>query len=310
MKILDKITFKILQFSPRSLVKIFSKRYIAGFKLKETLSICKKLNQKGFCLTLDILGEHTPSISESEKITREYQNLLKAIHDNNIDANISVKPTHIGLDQGADIFKENLEKLAKTAIEYSNFVRIDMESSKTTDDTLQVYNIVFQNYSNIGIVLQAYLYRTFDDISKIPSNSLNFRLCKGIYKESPNISIQDRKKINANYLKILEYALSNRIYVGIATHDEYLLQESYKLIEKHNASKDSFEFQALYGVPIDKWHQKSLSKKYKVRLYLPFGDNWYEYSLRRIKENPDIAKYVIKNLFSYIRILFNPDIAK
>ena len=294
---LDKITFNILKLSPRGLVKIFSKRYIAGFNFEETISICKTLNQKGFCLTLDILGEHTPSISESEKVTQEYQSLLKAIDSNNIDANISVKPTHIGLDQGLDIFKGNLEKLAQTASQYSNFVRIDMESSKTTDDTLQAYSEVFKNYSNIGIVLQAYLYRTFNDISKIPANSLNFRLCKGIYRENPNIAIKDRKKINANYLKILEHAISNNIYVGIATHDEHLLEESYKLIEKYNVPTNSFEFQALYGVPIDKWHKKSLSKNYKVRLYLPFGDNWYDYSLRRIKENPDIAKYVLKNLF-------------
>ena len=141
------------------------------------------------------------------------------------------------------------------------------------------------------------MYRTFDDINKIPSNNLNFRLCKGIYREREEIAIKDKNKINQNYLKILEYALSNNIYIAIATHDEYLLSESYKLIEKYNVQNDRFEFQALYGVPLKKWHQRNLSNNYKVRLYLPFGDNWYDYSLRRIKENPDIAKYVIKNLF-------------
>jgi len=297
MKLFNKITFQIIQMAPRSLVKIFSKRYIAGFDFQETLSICKNLNNKGFCLTLDILGEHTKSKAEADNITEQYKKLLKAIKKHNIDSNISVKPTHIGLDQSIDLFKKNLEELAKEAKENSNFVRIDMESSKTTDKTIDAYNDIFQEYQNIGIVLQAYLYRTVDDIKKMDPNSLNFRLCKGIYKENPNIAIQDRKKINTNYLKILDYALSNNIYTGIATHDEYLLEESYKLIEKHNTPSNRFEFQALYGVPIDKWHQKSLSKNYKVRLYLPFGDNWYDYSLRRIKENPDIAKYVIKNLF-------------
>ena len=297
MQLINKITFRVLQLAPRSLVKIFSKRYIAGFNFKETLSICKKLNQKGFCLTLDILGEHTSSLKESKSITLQYKKLLKTIRDYNIDANISVKPTHIGLDQGCNVFKENLEDLARTALEHSNFIRIDMESSQTTDDTINTYNKISKEYKNIGIVLQAYMHRTFDDISKIPPNSLNFRLCKGIYKEPSNIAIQDRKKINKNYLKILDYALSNKIYIGIATHDNYLMRESCKLIEKYEASTECFEFQALYGVPMDYWHQKNLSNGYKVRLYLPFGDNWYDYSLRRIKENPDIAKYVIKNLF-------------
>ena len=296
MKLINKIIFKILKLAPRSLIKIFSKRYIAGFDFDETISICKKLNQQGYSLTLDILGEHTSSDKEADNITTQYKDLLQAIKTHKIDANISIKPTHIGLDQGVNTFKKNLKKLAELARKHSNFVRIDMESSKTTDETINVYNEVTQNYSNIGIVLQAYLHRTFDDISKTLSNNVNFRLCKGIYKESSNIAIQDKKEINRNYLKILEYALSKNIYIGIATHDEYLLEKSYELIEKYNVPNDRFEFQALYGVPIEKWHQKSLSRGYKVRLYLPFGDNWYEYSLRRIKENPDIAKYVIKNL--------------
>ena len=297
MQLINKITFKILQLAPRSLVKIFSKRYIAGFNFKDTLSICKELNQKGYYLTLDILGEHTCSSKESKAVALDYKQILKAINDNNINANISVKPTHIGLDQGYSVFKKNLEDLAQTALEYSNFIRIDMESSQVTDDTINAYSEVFKKYKNIGIVLQAYMHRTFNDISKMDPNSLNFRLCKGIYKEPSNIAIQDRKKINKNYLKILDYALSNKIYVGIATHDNYLMKESYNLIEKHKASTECFEFQALYGVPMDYWHKKNLSKGYKVRLYLPFGDNWYDYSLRRIKENPDIAKYVIKNFF-------------
>lgn len=293
---INKLIYQILKMCPKSIVKIFSKRYVAGFDFSETLKICKKLNNEGFCLTLDILGEHTPTEKDSKNITLEYINLLKTIKENDIDANISVKPTHIGLDQGYEIFKNNLIELAKTAQKYSNFIRIDMESSKVTDDTINAYNEVLKKYSNIGIVLQAYMHRSFKDLANLP-NTLNFRLCKGIYKESKEIAIQDRKEINENYLKILDHALSKGMYVGIATHDEYLIKESYKLIEKHNASNDKFEFQALYGVPMNSWHKHNLSKNYKVRLYMPFGDNWYDYSLRRIKENPDIAKYVLKNLF-------------
>ena len=264
--------------------------------MEETIKICKNLNKKGFALTLDILGEHTKTLNEAENITNQYQSLLKTIKDHKIDANISIKPTHIGNDLGRDIFQRNLLKIIRTADQYLNFVRIDMEDSKTTEDTISTYKEAAKNHKNIGIVFQAYLFRTFNDIKQISGENLNFRLCKGIYQESEEIAIQDRQKINENYLKILDYALSNEIYIGIATHDEYLLGESYKLIQKHNASSNNFEFQALYGVPLEKWHKRHLRNGYKVRLYMPFGDDWYDYSLRRIKENPSIAKYVIVNL--------------
>ena len=297
MQLINTLIYNILKLFPKRFVKIFSKRYVAGFSLKETLDICKDLNKKGFDLTLDILGEHTKTLDESEKITKQYQELLKSINENNIDANISVKPTHIGNDLGKDIFESNLSTLIKTAKKYSNFVRIDMEDSKTTDDTISVYKNLSLEHKNLGIVFQAYLFRTFKDIKDCSNREINFRLCKGIYRESEGISFQNRDDINDNYIKILDYALANKIYIGIATHDEYLLEKSYQLIQKYKAQPKNFEFQALYGVPLDKWHQKHLKNNYKVRLYMPFGDDWYDYSLRRIKENPSIAKYVLKNLF-------------
>tara|TARA_Y100001970_G_C14147527_1_gene810726 strand:+ start:75 stop:974 length:900 start_codon:yes stop_codon:yes gene_type:complete len=297
MQLINTFIYKILKLFPNRIIKIFSKRYVAGFNLKETLDICKKLNTKGFTLTLDILGEHTQSSNEADCITKEYQNLLKSIHSNGIDANISVKPTHIGNDLGKEVFKTNLSKLLETAEKYSNFVRIDMEDSKTTDDTISTYRELSEKHKNLGIVFQAYLFRTFKDIQSFSDKKLNFRLCKGIYRESEEIAFHNRNQINDNYIKILDYALSNEIYIGIATHDEYLLKESYRLIKKHQAKAENFEFQALYGVPLDKWHKKHLKNNYKVRLYMPFGDDWYDYSLRRIKENPSIAKYVLKNLF-------------
>ena len=200
--------------------------------MKETIEICKKLNNQGFSLTLDILGEHTETHDEATEITNQYQDLLKIIKENNIDSNISIKPTHIGNDLGKEIFQENLLKITNTANQYSNFVRIDMEDSSTTEDTISVYKKTAKDHSNIGIVFQAYLFRTFNDIKQISIENLNFRLCKGIYRESEKIAIQDRQKINENYLKILDYALSNEIYIGIATHDELLLSESYTNEEK------------------------------------------------------------------------------
>ena len=172
-----------------------------------------------------------------------------------------------------------------------------MESSQLTDDTIHIYKKLSKKYPNFGIVLQSYLFRTYDDIKNLNKSNLNFRLCKGIYNESSSIAYQTKEEINQNYLTILDYAIANKIYVAIATHDEYLLQKSYKIIQKYNASNKDFEFQGLYGVPLQKWYKKHFENNYKTRIYIPFGDNWYDYSLRRIKENPSIAKYVIKNLF-------------
>ena len=297
MTLINNLIYFILKNSPKRIVKIFSKRYVAGFIFSETLEICKKLNKEGFYLTLDILGEHTKTEKESNLITNQYKNLLKSIKEHNINANISIKPSHIGYDLDIELFHQNALAIIKTAEEYSNFVRIDMESSKLTDSTILFYKKFYKKYSNFGIVLQSYLYRTFEDLKGIDPEKLNFRLCKGIYREPNNISYQNHNDINKNYLKILEYALSNKIYIAIATHNNFLLEESYKLIKKYNADKNQFEFQALYGVPLNKWYKKHFDNNYKVRLYMPFGDDWLKYSLRRIKENPSIAKYVLKNLF-------------
>ena len=191
--------------------------------------ICKKLNNQGFLLTLDILGEHTENQEESMRITHMYQDILKAINENNLRANISIKPTHIGYDVSNSLFEDNLSTLVQTASQYSNFIRIDMESAKVTDGTLAAYKNILKTHTNIGIVLQSYLFRTLQDLKALVNENLNFRLCKGIYNESEKIAFQNKDEINKNYLKILEYALSNKIYVGIATHDEHLLSESYKL---------------------------------------------------------------------------------
>ena len=297
MKLINSLIYKVLKKCPKRIVKIFSKRYVAGFSFNETLRICKNLNKQGFSLTLDILGEHTKTEEEAQAITDQYKKLLTTINNENIDANISIKPSHIGHDLSINLFEKNLITLIKKAQEISNFIRIDMESSSLTDDTISIYRKLSDQHSNFGIVFQSYLFRTYDDIKCLDKSKLNFRLCKGIYKESESIAHQTKESINQNYLAILDYAISNNIYVGIATHDEDLLKESYKIIRKHNADSKNFEFQGLYGVPLKSWYKKHFKNNYKVRIYVPFGDNWYDYSLRRIKENPSIAKYVIKNLF-------------
>ena len=172
-----------------------------------------------------------------------------------------------------------------------------MESSKSTNNTIKLLNDSYALYQNTGTVFQAYLYRTIADIKKLKYDNINYRLCKGIYKESSEIAINDRSKINDNYIKILKHGFEMGHCIGIATHDTDLLQRVYNLIERMNIPNNRFEFQVLYGVPMHGWLRKHLSNDYKVRIYIPFGPDWYDYSIRRLKENPNIMWYVIKNLF-------------
>ena len=297
ISILNSVIIKIITLLPKSIVQLFSGRYVAGEKHKTALAVVKSLNNQGFSATIDILGEHVQDITEANQITSEYIDLYDEIAENQLDCNISIKPSHIGLDLGEDQFLDNLNLLIDKAIKHENFLRIDMESSLVTDITIKAYTQMLKRSKAVGTVFQAYLFRTLDDIKKVQSNHLNFRLCKGIYKESEDISIKNRKHINENYLKILRHAFTANNYVGIATHDIDLLENIYSLIEELNVSSDRFEFQVLYGVPMSGWLEKHLENEYKVRVYVPFGPDWYDYSIRRLKENPNIAGYVIKNLF-------------
>lgn len=297
INILNSIIINTTTLLPKSIVQLFAGKYVAGENHKTALNVVKSLNKNGFSATIDILGEHVINENEAEKITTEYIDLFDEIAENKLDCNISIKPSHIGLDVGEGVFLSNLKLLVKRAESHDNFLRIDMESSSSTDITIKAYREILQTSTTVGTVFQAYLFRTLDDIKNVQSDQLNFRLCKGIYKEPEDISIQDRKHINENYLKILHYAFTAENYVGIATHDIDLLKEIYSLIDELNVSPSRFEFQVLYGVPMSGWLEKHLENKFKVRVYVPFGPDWYEYSIRRLKENPNIAGYVIKNLF-------------
>ena len=212
------------------------------------------------------------------------------------EANISIKPTHIGYDVSPYLFEQNLSELALAANQYSNFIRIDMEDSTLTDLSLNTYKNNSNYNQHLGIVLQAYLLRTEDDLKLLEDNS-NIRLCKGIYNEDKSIAIKDPKLINKNYIHLLNIAFNKKIYVGIATHDKKLIKDSLEIIKNKNIDKNKFEFQMLYGVPMNKTIKYLLKNNYKIRIYVPYGRNWYDYSIRRIKENPNISKYIIQNLF-------------
>ena len=289
------ITF-LVPFLPKIFVRLFSNKYIAGINQDEALKIIKRLNDKNLLATIDILGEHTKSINEANLITNEYVSLYKKIKSKNLNCNISIKPSHIGADISEDLFLKNLEKIHSHSISCDNFLRIDMEDSSFTNLTINAFNQRYKIKNNIGIVFQAYLKRSHNDIIKLKEKT-NIRLCKGIYNESKQVAIKNPIEINKNYIALLKTAIKQGLFVGIATHDPKLIDDIIEYIEDENINNTQFEFQFLYGVPLGNMLHKIKNKNFNIRIYTPFGKNWYEYSIRRLKENPNISGYIIKNIF-------------
>ena len=283
---------------PRSVVKFFSRKYIAGETIESAISLVKDFNSKGIYATLDVLGESIRGEDEAKNAFNNATKVFDAIVNNNLKANLSVKPTQLGLAINEVLAYEHILKLVKRANEIDNFVRIDMEDSPYTDATIDIYKKVFESYNNVGIVLQAYLKRTYNDTVILNKLGTDYRLCKGIYIEPASIAYKSKQSVRDNYVKVLETMLKNGNYVGIATHDEYLINEAYRLIAELQVSKDNFEFQMLLGVRED-LRDKINNDGYKMRVYVPFGKDWYPYSIRRLKENPQIAWHILKDIFSF-----------
>ena len=296
--IFNQFIIKILPYLPLAVIRLVAGKYVAGESAADALNVVKALNLQGFSATVDILGEHTINKNTALDITNEYKSILSSINDQNLNCNISIKPSHLGMDISTECIVENMTSLIKTARENSQFIRIDMEDSSLTNATIQLYIKCKEEYEKVGTVLQAYLLRTNNDLNELNNeNKFNVRICKGIYRESSDIALQSRHDINNNFLKLLRFSFKNNIYVCIATHDQFLIKESYKIIEDLEIPNDRFEFQVLYGVPGSGWLQKHLNHEYMVRVYVPFGKDWYDYSLRRMKENPNIIGYVLRNIF-------------
>ena len=295
MSIFNKFIIIILPLLPKFFVKLFSNRYVAGNNFKQALNTVKKLNLDGQSATLDILGEHTLEKNNAKAVTEKYISLVNYIDSNKADCNLSIKPSHIGLDIDYSFALINYTSIIKEAEKFNNFIRLDMESSKATDLTIRLYKELREEHKNVGIVIQAYLKRSEQDILNLPKNS-NIRICKGIYNENENISFKTYEKINENFLRLLKICFEKNFYVAIATHDILLINSCLKLINEYNAKSEMFEFQYLLGVPMDNAINNFKIKNYKVRSYVPFGKDWYDYSIRRIKENPKIGTYVLKNL--------------
>ncbi len=298
MKLINDAIVSIVKIMPKPIVGIFSKKYIAGEKLEDAVNLVKKLNSKGIYATLDVLGESIKNKEDAVAAKDKCLLVLDKIIENNLMANLSIKPTQMGLSIDENFTYEQVYELIQKAKQINNFVRIDMEDSPYTDKTITLFKRLKETFDNVGVVLQAYLKRTFDDAVILGKLNTNYRLCKGIYIEPAAIAYKDKQKIRENYLETLNVILKSGNYVGIATHDEFLINEAYRMIKELNIPKDKFEFQMLLGVRED-LRDKINADGYKIRIYVPFGEDWYAYSLRRLKENPQIAGYVFKNIFSF-----------
>jgi proline dehydrogenase len=299
---LNKLIANILPHMPKKLVWVFSKRYIAGESLEEGILASKLLNEKGIETTIDLLGEFIEIIEEAEENKNLYLEIINQVTSEKIKGNFSLKPTMFGLLIDKEVCYNYIREIVSLAAEKDSFVRIDMEDSQCVDMELDIFRRLKKEFSaHVGLVLQSYLRRTFNDLEALnelntKENPINFRLCKGIYVEPENIAFKEFKEVQQYFLKDLEYMFKNKMYVGIATHDKFLVEESYKLIEKYHVPKNMFEFQMLYGVTPE-LRQSIVDKDYLMRVYIPYGEHWFGYSTRRLKENPKMATEIIKALF-------------
>ena len=298
----NKMIAGMLPYMPKSFVWIFSKRYIAGKKIEDAIRVSKELNNQKIKVTIDLLGEFITKLSEAERNKVEYLDIIDTVMKERIDGNFSLKPTMFGLLIDKDVCYANIREIVAKAASYNSFVRIDMEDSQCVDLEIELYRKLKAEFpKNVGLVVQAYLKRTLKDLENMmdlhsKDNPLNYRLCKGIYVEPAEIAYKKYQEINDHFLEDLEFMFKNGVYPGIATHDKPLVDGAYKLIEKYKVPKHMYEFQMLYGVTPE-LRKSIVDKGHTMRVYVPFGEQWFAYSTRRLKENPKMAWLIIKAIF-------------
>lgn len=290
MSLFNRAVRITLPITPRPLVRFFARRYVAGETLADAVATVTRLSAGGCCATIDVLGESVTSRELARAAVGEYLSVLDAIQENGLDANVSLKPTQMGLAIDEGFCHESIAAILEKAHPRGIFVRIDMEDSPTTDATLRIYNSLITAFpSGTGVVLQARLRRTLSDAVSLAAARTNVRLCKGIYLEPREIAYTERDIIRDNFLNVLEVLLSAGSYVGIATHDEWLVCQSLALVQRLGLASDRYEFQMLLGVDPQLRRILALGG-HRLRVYVPFGSHWYPYSVRRLRENPQIAR--------------------
>jgi len=294
---LNRLIVTAMPLVPKSMVRPFARRYVAGETLDDMVRVVKDLNRQGISATVDLLGEFVHNRTQAEEAAREHHIILERMQSENLDSNVSVKLSALGLLLDPDLCFSLIQKLVADAKQHGNFVRIDMEDSACTQSTIDLYLGLRKEFQNVGIVMQAYLRRTHEDVTRIiEAGPGHFRLCKGIYVEPRWLAYQLPDLINQNYIEILETMIQQGAYVGIATHDERLVWAALKLIRKYGLKREQYEFQMLLGVDPE-LRDMLVAAGHHVRVYVPFGNQWHAYCLRRFKENPKIAGYILQNLF-------------
>ena len=301
MTIIDRAIVRALPAVPRQVVKRLSSRYIAGTTLAEACDVVRELNAHGKEATLDVLGEEVTLREEAIGLRDAYRRALDTIDEDGLRSNVSVKLTALGLKLDRGLCRADLTAVVEEAARFDNFVRIDMEDSSTTSETLALYRqIREEGHDNLGVVLQAALKRTLSDIGGLGDLRPNVRVCKGIYVEPPEIAYQEDEIIRLNFLDALEALFDIGSYVAIATHDDWLIAEALALVARRGLGRDDYEFQMLLGVRAE-LGDGLVREGHRLRIYVPFGRRWYEYSIRRLQENPKIAGYVAIDTLKRLR---------
>jgi len=293
VSLLSRSVAAVVPHLPRSLVGRVARRYISGDDLESALRVTLELNARRMSATLDVLGENVADLDEAKDTVELYRRVLGGIRSGGLNANISVKPTHVGLRLDVEKCLAFLGSLVEEAARHDNFVRVDMEDSSTTDQTLRMVRELHETHPNVGVVLQARLKRSEADARQLAERGVGVRVCKGIYREPPEIAYVRGEEINHSFLRIVEHLLAHGCYVGIATHDRALVEGSYRILEKLGGCPGSYEFQMLYGVT-ERLRDSIVEAGHPLRVYVPFGPEWYDYSVRRLRENPQIAGHVFR----------------
>jgi proline dehydrogenase len=298
----NKFIAALLPYLPKKFVWIFSRPYISGVTVEDAMRASKELNIINIKVTLDVLGEFIKTLDEAENNKKEYLYLIETSYKNGIDGNFSLKPTSFGLLIDEEVCYQHYREITAKVASHKGFIRIDMEDSPCTDAEIRLFRKLKAEFpENVGLVLQAYMRRTRKDIEEMldlntPAIPVSYRLCKGIYVEPEAIAYKKYDEINEHFLDDLEYMFKNKIHVGIATHDKFLVNGAYRLIEKYNVPKTMYEFQMLYGVT-PKLRESIVNAGHTMRVYVPFGKQWFGYSTRRLKENPKMASHIMKAIF-------------
>ena len=292
MALINRAIVRVLPAVPRPVVRKLSERYIAGPELVDACRVVKEVNRRRKMATLDVLGEETHNQDEARALVDAYMHVFDTIREQRLDSNVSVKLTGLGLKLDGGLCFENVSRIVRCAAERDNFVRIDMEDSSTTSETLAIYrSLRAEGLHNVGVVLQAYMKRTLADIADLADLRPNVRVCKGIYVEPPEVAYQEFDTVRLNFVEAVRALLDIGSYVAVATHDEWVIAEAVRIFEERELAPEQYEFQMLLGVRADLGDELVL-EGHRLRIYVPFGRQWYEYSLRRLQENPKIAGYI------------------